>query len=210
MKLHTPLTHADAYEMVSVICQRSREIEETVSRLKAANRYWTYAGIANPFWDPELFEGLHDSVKYAPYVLARSEALRHEVYQNFDYGSQAMQESWDREPLKFNLGPWEYPMGVITQKVAKRYLNLMIGDVMRSMSALEELKRSNTLWTTESAHDGWYKPLCSDKNLDEYLDKLSGVLLFLIYALNSVESRQNVNQAMRHFKVQGGSYVCKY
>ena len=210
MKFQTPLTHLDAYELAADIHQRSREVEETISRLKACNLYWTRAGIKHPFWDPEIFEGLHESVEYAPYVLARSENLCHEIWNNFDHGSQAMQESWDREPLKFNLGPWEYPIGVVTQKVAKRYLNLMISDVMRSMDALEELKRSNVLWTDQSARDGWYKPLCNPKTLEDYVDKLSSVLLFLTYALNSVDSKQNVNQAMRHYRTQGGSYVCKY
>lgn len=60
MEFKTPLTHINAYELVNAIRQRSREIEELLNHLSASNRYWTRAGIRNPFWDPDMFEGLHD------------------------------------------------------------------------------------------------------------------------------------------------------
>lgn len=192
MKLQRPSTPARAWIIFDFIQHRAEQIDELFVRLKNHNDYWTIAGIKDPFWDPQLFEDLDDPIRFALQRLARFEDLCVELHQkSLDDDSVAPRIL---TTVKTSLNKdWEYPNGVITQKVAKRHLNRALSDILGAIKVTDDLTHSVTT-----------------KEASRQLELLVNAFILLTYAIESLEKRQNVNQAMRHYRTQGGSYVCKY
>lgn len=192
MKFQTPLTPARAWTLFDCIQHRTEQIDELFVRLQCHNNYWTIAGIKNPFWDPQLFKDLDDPIRFALQRLARFENLCVELHQKSLDDNRVAPRILTTVKTSLN-EDWEYPNGVITQKVAKRHLNRAISDILGAIKVTDELLHSLTT-----------------KEASKYLELLTNALILLTYAINSLEQRQNVNQAMRYYRTNCGSYVCKY
>ena len=192
MKFQTPLTPARAWTLFDLIQHRTEQIDELFVRLKNHNDYWTIAGIKDPFWDPSLFEDLGDPIRFALQRLARSHSLCVELHQKSLDDNCVTPRTLTTVKTSLN-EDFEYPNGVINQKCAIRHLNRAIGDILGAIKVTDELLHSVTT-----------------KEASGYLELLTNALILLTYAIDSLERRQNVNQAMRHYRTQGGSYVCKY
>lgn len=192
MKFQTPLTPARAWILFDFIQHRMEQIDGLFVHLKNHNDYWTTAGIKDPFWDPQLFEDLDAPIRFALQRLARFEDLCVELHQKSLDDNRVTPRTPTTVKTSLN-EDWEYPNGLITQKVAKRHLNRAISDILGAIKVTDALLHS-----------------VPTKEASKYLNLLTNALILLTYAVNSVELRQNCNQAMRHFKTKGGSYVCKY